>query len=101
MNLYIIDEYGNIKLEKNVRKWGKWCQDHAGELIISKNEINGAVVSTVFIGICVSELAEPMLYETMVFGGKWDRLQHRYNYSNKAEALLGHAAMVDIVSQGS
>jgi hypothetical protein len=101
MNLYIIDDHGHIKLEKNVRKWGKWCQEHQREMIISKNEINGAVISTVFLGVCINKLAEPILYETMVFGHKWDRLQYRYNYSNKADALIGHAAMMDMVRKDS
>jgi hypothetical protein len=50
----------------------------------------GVRVSTVFLGLDHSFLrrGEPILYETMVFGGPHD--EHQRRYSTRAEAAAGH-----------
>jgi hypothetical protein len=58
---------------------------------------NGTVcVSTVWIMLDHNFFGgKPLIFETMVFGGRLDQFQLRY--STEAEALAGHAMMVDAV----
>ena len=55
------------------------------------------LVSTVFLGIDHQWEAggEPLLYETMIFGGTMDGVVCRYG--TRAEAVEGHAAAVEAV----
>lgn len=54
-------------------------------------------VSTVWLGINynLNLDGDPVLFETMVFGGRNNGLMRRY--STELEALLGHSEIVDIV----
>jgi len=54
-------------------------------------------VSTVFLGIDHGFGGKPMWFETMVFGGKLNQEQDRYETWDKAVA--GHKAMVKRVSR--
>lgn len=59
---------------------------------------NETVVSTVYLAIDHSwGDGPPLIFETMVFGGKYDREQERY--STEAEALAGHARWVEKASE--
>ena len=51
-------------------------------------------VCTVFLGLDVGfgRVDGPVLFETMVLGGIWDR--NLYRYCTRQEALEGHAAIV-------
>lgn len=56
----------------------------------------GAYVSTVFLGLDHRfGQGEPLVFETMVFGGPLDQEQERYSTWDEAEA--GHKAMVERV----
>ena len=63
------------------------------ELPIGVTKIGEVSVSTVFLW------GHPLLFETMVFGGKLDQEQKRY--STWEEAERGHAAMVERVKSCS
>lgn len=54
-------------------------------------------VSTVWLGMNhnYSPAGEPVIFETMVFGGRNNGLCRRY--STELEALIGHNEVVDIV----
>jgi len=56
-------------------------------------------ISTVFLGINhnYSRHEEPILFETMVFGGRYDEEQERYTTWEKAE--IGHKQWVKKVSK--
>ncbi len=55
--------------------------------------INSARVSTVFTPIDMQIFGgEPLLFETMVFGGKYDQYQRRYHTYKQAEE--GHKEVV-------
>ncbi len=98
--LYILDEKGNHVIEHDVLKWGKWFESNDIKRIIDKTNVRQASVSTVFLGINHNflEKGKPLLYETMVFGGRLDDLQWRY--STREEAITGHAAAVKLVRWG-
>jgi hypothetical protein len=81
------------------------CQDtldwaifmETGDRTVVKTMISeGVVVSTVFLGIDHSFGSnDPILYETMVFGGEHTALQRRYQLWEEAE--LGHDEIVALL----
>ena len=93
---YILDKQGNPKVEPDLMKWAKWfetAERHIGNDIIGKVEI-----STVFLGLDHSfGKGKPLLYETMIFGGKHDGYQERY--FTKEEALKGHEKALKLVKR--
>ena len=73
---------------EDIIEWAKWYQDC--DRIVARDKKNGIRVSTVFLGIdhnC-EETGEPVLFETMIFGGEHDEYQDRYSTWEEAEA--GH-----------
>jgi hypothetical protein len=67
--------------------------------IIEKTEIGNVSISTVFLcldhSFIGSTKGKPLVFETMVFGGKYNDEQIRYSTLDKAEA--GHKEMIDKV----
>ena len=58
-----------------------------------KTKVGEAEVSTVFLGLDHSFVSgPPVLFETMIFGGQYD--QEMWRYHTKAEAEIGHKAVV-------
>ncbi len=77
----------------DILKWGKWFQD--ADRHVAKTEKDDIRVSTVFLGIDHSfGEGKPLLFETMIFGGKHDEEQWRY--STWEEAEKGHVEAVGI-----
>ncbi len=89
---YILDENGKPKLEKDLLKWGHWL--NTANRTVARTNIGKIIISTVFLGLDHRFFGKgrPILYETMVFGGKLDQAMERY--CTKEEALKGHNAMV-------
>jgi hypothetical protein len=85
---YILNEQGRPIPEPDLLKWAQWFED-SGELRRVAHDVKGKLsISTVFIALDHSfGEGEPMLYETMVFGGRED-MQERYR--TREEALAGH-----------
>jgi len=89
--------FGNYKLEGHTpvecadpKEWGAWLQ--GADKRVALDRINGVDISTVFLGVDY-QFGEgpPILFETMVFGGKLDSEMERYETWDEAEA--GHQAM--------
>ena len=94
--LYVLDEQGNPRKTVSLSYWSKWFEN--SDRHVAKDYIGCAEVSTVFLGIDHSHGdGEPLLYETMIFGGKHDGYQDRY--PTREKALLGHAEAVALVKQ--
>ena len=78
----------------DVLTWGKWFG--ANERHVGDDKIGNVRVSTVFLGLNHrfprSSTDEPLLFETLVFGGPLDGEMDRY--STWAEAERGHAEVV-------
>lgn len=90
-NQYILDANGNPKPEPDVRAWGEWVQKADRRIALDK--FDGVKVSTVFLGLDHNfGSGEPLVFETMVFGGPFDEECERY--STREQAIAGHAAMV-------
>jgi hypothetical protein len=88
--------------------WARWCQDH--DRSIARDEIGNAVVSTVFLGLNhnMRMSGEPILFETMIFGGPLDQAQWRHRSYDEAEryhrqavieARKAHARIKSIADQ--
>lgn len=95
MSKYILDENNNPIVEPDVLKWGKWFEK--AERHIGLDTIGEVKVSTVFLGLDYNWglNGSPVLWETMIFGGKHDEYQERY--SSYSKALKGHQDAVELV----
>jgi hypothetical protein len=85
-NYYVLDGH-NAKPVKDVLEWGKYFDK--SDRTVKKTTVGEAKVSTVFLGLNhrFGE-GEPLLFETMIFGGKEDGWRKRY--STWDEAVKGH-----------
>lgn len=76
----------------------QWTQLYAQAdyKILTKTDIGGVKVSTVWLGLDHAYLGEPpLIFETMVFGGTLDQEQARY--TTEAQAFAGHGEMCERV----
>lgn len=97
LNHYILSGKKIIKVD--LLTWGKWFGTNRKKL--ADTWLPGRVnVSTVFLGInhnfCFDN-KQPLLFETMIFGGKYDQWQERY-YTYKG-AMAGHRRAVKMVQR--
>ena len=90
---YILIENIPVVCE-NMMEWAKWNATH--KFHVKDVLINDVRISTVFLGIN-HQYGDglPLLFETMVFGGKLDGEMDRY--STWKEAETGHDRIVQIV----
>jgi len=93
--LYCLDEHGDPYAEVNPAVWAEWYEN--AKRHIAEDDIDGVRVSTVFLGIDHSfgESGPPILFETMIFGGKLDQYQVRS--ATKHAALSDHDEAVMMV----
>lgn len=91
-NKYYILDGDNVK-ECDLMTWARWFETAGDAKRIARDDLDGCQVSTVFLGSDHQfRGGQPLLFETMIFGGPRDQECERY--STKAEALIGHAAIV-------
>lgn len=75
----------------NVLEWARSFEGKNRD--VAKTKIGDVLISTVFLGLDHSfGHGRPLLFETMVFGGKLDQEMDRYSTWNEAEK--GHATIV-------
>lgn len=76
-------------------QWAVQFEDSAKRRV-AQDEVNGARVSTVFLGLN-HQFGDgpPLLFETMIFGGWHDQYQDRYATWDEAE--IGHAQALRMV----
>ena len=83
-----------VVVENDIYKWGKWVQKHNRQ--VKQTKIKGAFISTIFLGLDHSfGDGPPLLFETMIFGGKYDDFQDRYPTWD--DAVAGHKKAVEFV----
>ena len=93
MNKYILNDAREPVLCSDLMEWGRWMETADDRRRVALWEKDGVKVSTVFLGLDHQFVpGEPLIFETMVFGGEWDGEQDRY--STWAEAQAGHDAIV-------
>lgn len=92
---YILAEDGKTPVPcEDTIAWGHWFQAGTDRRRVAKDTIDGVDVSTVFLGLDHRHMGEgpPLLFETMIFGGKHDQYCDRY--STYDEAIEGHKRAV-------
>lgn len=91
MNNYILQGHKAVP-EPSIMAWAKWLE--SANRVVKKTKVaNGVEVSTVFLGIDHQfGGGDPLLFETMIFGGERDSFQYRY--STWDEALKAHETIV-------
>lgn len=78
--------------------WSRW-HANIGNRMVARDKKDDVTVSTVFLGLDYQFGDGPqLLFETMVFGGKFDDECERYSTWDEAEA--GHKAMCAKVFAG-
>lgn len=77
-------------------EWAKWFEE-VDKRRVAQTNVNGSNVSTVFLGLDHRFGSDglPVLFETMIFGGKYDDYQERCSTWGEAEAM--HQKAVDLV----
>lgn len=98
MKHYILRDRKPVAVD--LMTWAKWFEDFDNRRVavttVELPEHDPVRVSTVFLGIDHSwslTFGEPILFESMVFGGPMDQEMYRYATWEQAEA--GHAMLVD------
>lgn len=92
--LYILDGKRPVECTDPM-EWARWFCRHVVDCRkVAYDAVDGVGVSTVFLGSIhgFSRAGQPLLFETMVFGGPLDQEQERCATWDEAEAM--HAAMV-------
>ena len=99
LGMYILDENGNPKKLGYDCKTGEWAEFmmNTGKRQLAKDLLGDVLISTVFLGIDhnYAGTSEPVLWETMIFGGQHAGYQKRY--TSKEQALEGHKEAVELV----
>jgi len=100
MDSYIYDENHKPIPVKDSLEAYKWIEENPYRKIVGSTRFpSGTRVSTVFLTLDHGwgENKNPVLWETMIFGGNEDQFQERYESFD--EAVLGHLAAVKRVTQ--
>lgn len=83
--------------EPDLETWAKAFETE--ERIVARDDVAGASVSTVFLGLDHNfGSGPPLLFETMIFGGPHDQWQCRYSTLDEAEC--GHVRVVGALRRG-
>lgn len=83
-------------IKATIEEYSKWINKNPKQKVVKQELINDCKISTVFLGLDHSwESDIPVLWETMIFGGKEDMYQDRY--ASYKEALIGHEKAVNLV----
>lgn len=79
----------------NAKEWAEWFE--TADRHVRNNSKGSIQVSTVFLGLDhnYSQKGPPILFETMIFGGKYDQEMRRYATWEEAEE--GHKEMCELV----
>lgn len=80
-------------------EWAKWYGK--ADRKVAGDKVGDVSVSTVFLGLDhnFTDFGDPILFETMVFGGAHDQYCERYSTWDEAEK--GHRKMVELAQGNS
>jgi len=97
MNLYYILDKDKKPVAAELIDYAMFMS-YSGNRIIAQDRIGDVKISTVFLGLdhrFFGEEGEPILFETMIFGGEHDDYQERYCTYEQAE--VGHKYALHLV----
>lgn len=97
---WILDKDNRTPIPVDLLTWAKWI-DKAKNRDVGDERIRGVRVSTVFLGLDhnFDEQGEPLIFETMIFGGDEDGYCERC--STWEQAVQMHARAVEIVTNAN
>jgi hypothetical protein len=96
-DLYILDGRNPVPCADFMTRarWFQTCDRH-----VAKTDFGDVRVSTVFLGLDRSfGHGPPLLFETMIFGGRFDQDKYQERCSTWEEAEAQHAEAVEIARQ--
>lgn len=95
MEWYVYDDDGTVREAKLPEEGHAFFAD-MDKRRLAYDEVGDATVSTVFLSLDHGfGEGPPVLWETMIFGGKHDGEQWRY--TSREDALAGHATALALV----
>lgn len=96
MHKFILDGHTPVA-EPDVVKWGRWLEE--ADRTVGLTKTRAGEVSTVFLGLDhnFSDEGPPILFESLVFGGKLNGEGRRYATWDEAEA--GHWELVLLTTE--
>lgn len=95
---YVLNAEGEPIPEPDLLRWAEWFENAHNRRLAEDHLPETVRVSTIFLGLDHSfGSGFPILWETMIFGGKHDGYQERY--SSREDALAGHALAVKMASE--
>ena len=93
---YVLRDREPVKVD-SVEQWAR--EFEKSDWKVAETKLPGVQVSTVFLGFGHAFAGgPPLLFETMIFGGKHDEYQARY--STWEEAEKGHEIALKLVGDG-
>lgn len=88
---YILE--GHMAVPCDMMAWARWLEKDRKARIVAQTDVAGVHVSTVFLGLDHQYGdGPPLIFETMIFGGKHD--QDQWRYTTWKEAETGHSRAV-------
>lgn len=99
---YVLDEEGQPVRAQSLLSWGKWLQEHPEQCRLARDTVGDTTVSTIFLALDYDfrdRPHEPLLWETMIFGGDYNRYdQFQRRYTSREAALEGHKRLVQMLT---
>lgn len=93
MKHYIL--VNKIPKEVSLMEWAEWI-GNSNRIVKQTHLTDNIMVSTVFLGIDHSfDDGDPILFETMIFGGKHNEYQERYTTWD--DAIKGHSRACQMI----
>jgi hypothetical protein len=88
----------------HVLAWAAWFEDPKKRVLAHTPVTPKVDVSTVFLGLDHYfgpdfESAQPVLFETMIFGGPWSDQSYQERYRTWHQALAGHVRAVRLAER--
>lgn len=93
--MHWILEKGHVPREVGFEEWLVWVKKNGGTSVcLKRDRMAGVTISTVFLGPGHSLEADglPILFETLIFGGRLNR--YRTHYAMWDKAVKGYAGAV-------
>jgi len=98
---YILDENNKPVVADSVIESAEWLEENPERKAVKQEHIDDIFISTVFLGLDHAWIpgGNPVLWETMIFGGEHDQYQERY--TSYEDALEGHQKALNLVNKQS
>jgi hypothetical protein len=100
LHLYVLDDESNPHRVEDIEAWAEWMNGR--DQTLAHTRVSADVqVTTEFLGNDQrrTKTGAPLLWETMISGGRHHR--HQVCYASRADALLGHQRAVALAKAES